>query len=288
MAPIEVTARPSAVPHRRMLIAMFAAYLATIVVVEATDASEWIAETGVIHLVALAFVVFAAVASARLRRMVVGEFKPFLKRMLVAIVVLGVSHVVEYMIDVKAVVDEVLAPLVVAGLYTVAAAVMVSAAAPLLRSVKSHARRIRVIAGAAIAAPVVIVAAAMPVAARASDPALGPMYMAAIVALMTTSLCAAAYFRFIGRKFPVLAPVVRYACIAVISVALAGLAELASYFLSDTLHVSEWVYENASHYVFYAGMVALYLAFDLPNHFGGVYADMRAALAGAPPGESVA
>ncbi|HTK04092.1 MAG TPA: hypothetical protein VL500_00755 [Candidatus Eisenbacteria bacterium] len=264
-------------PHRSTMRALLVAAIAAIVIIESTEASEWIAETGFIHLVAISFVVLAATTAMRLRSMIVGEFKPFLKRVLVALAILGLSHLVEYMIDVKHVVDPDLAPLFVAGLYTVAAAVMVSASGMLLRSAGDRMRTTWVVAATGIVVPIAVVIAAFP--RVASGQGLEPLFVMAFFALSTVAIFAIEYFTRVGRRFPVLSPVVRNINSAVIAVMFAGIAELASLFLADKLPVSEWVYENVSHYVFYTGLTIMYLAFDAPQHFGGVFADMRGIIA---------
>lgn len=261
-------------PHGAAMIALLVASLVAIAMIESTAASEWIAETGLIHLIAIIFVVLAAVTAARLRRLFLDHFKPLLLWLLWALALLGASHIVEYMIDVRKVLDEAIAPLFVAGFYTAGIALMIGAAATQEALVKKKSGLTAAIA-VGLAAPVFVAVSGLFVLERYSEDALGPLFMAAFLMLTSVAAIAASEFANLARHFTVLRSFARNIIIAIIAVMVAGLAELSSYFLGDRHFVAEWVYENVSHYVFYAGLTVMYLAFDMPKHFGGVFADMR-------------
>jgi hypothetical protein len=262
-----------AFPHRSAMTALLVSEVAAIVIIESTAASRWIAESGFIHLVAISFVALAFGMAVRLRSMIVMEFRQFLKRMLFALAILGFSHAVEYLIDVKEIVDPRFAPLFVAAFYTVAIAVMITAASALLRIAGEKMHVMRMAAGTAALAPVAVILLAFSSGATGDE--LAPLFAVAFVALSVCAAYAAECFSRVGRHFPVLSLIVKYVNFAVLAVMLSGIAELASLFLEHKLPIPEWSYENVSHYVFYTGLTILYLAFDLPNHFGGIFADMR-------------
>ena len=88
----------------------------------------------------------------------------------------------------------------------------------------------------------------------------------------------------VGRKMRMLRAFSAAFRAAVVFVWVSTAAEAGMDFLVDA-GMAEHAVENAVHVFFYAGMLCMYLAFDLPHHFGGLYAEVREHLRQQEPKE---
>lgn len=249
--------------------------LLIIILTETIGGGTWFFETGIIHIIAIGFVVLTGVRVYSHYYTYDPILEKFIHACLIAMAVFAISHLVEFFsfVVLKNYSDAIY--INVANFYLGSLLLITIGAESFIRVLKGRSAALQrlLIAG-------IVILTALSASLLVNDTLLSlemhsPVpYFYTVITVITLGLCLHKV-RQIKRLVDFMPEFINYLLVSVILIGIATLVSIYYEFFVDLLRIAEYQAIYLSHFAFYASLSALYLAFGKTAHLGGMLEELQ-------------
>ncbi len=244
--------------------------LVIIVLTETVGGGTWFYESGVIHIIAVVFVLLAGLRIAYHHYTYDPILEKFVHMCLAAMGVFALAHIVEFfsLVVLGHYPDSVYVN--VANMYLISLLLIVIGAEAFLRVYRVRSAWLIWVAATIITALFslsILILTNPDLVSLETDSIMPFLYCAAVLTIAIVALFKAWQIK---KLVGLIGGFVNYLFVAVILISLAVLPNIFYEYLVHMLHVSEHQADYLSHFAFYAALSVLFLAFSRLNHLGGI------------------